>query len=72
MKDKFIAAKPVEEMTEAERRAEIRRLELEREKINAEMNRLVVKYAKAIGDGAPAAGLRAVGRGPNDWSYWHK
>lgn len=72
MKEKFKYAKPVGELSGAEREREIYRLELERERICAEIASLVEEYSRAIGDGRAMRGAKRIGKMPNDWSYWHK
>ena len=72
MKTKFKYAKPVSELSTTEREMEIERLERERAKIIFEIDNLVSKYCRAIGDGTAMRGARRLGASPNDWSYWHK
>ena len=72
MKTKFRYARPVSELSAAEREMEIERLERERMKIVFEIDALVKSYCRAIGDGTAMRGARRLGKSPNDWSYWHK
>lgn len=72
MRTKFRYARPVGELSSAEREMEIERLERERMKLIFEIDSLVESYCRAIGDGAAMRGARRLGKSPNDWSYWHK
>ncbi len=65
-------SRPVSSLTEKERAAEILTLELERERIKRELEQLCREYARAVGSGEPVRRAKRVGRGVNDYTYWHK
>lgn len=54
------------------RRDEIKRLEEERETLNAEIEALIKDYSRAIGSKEPLKGSRPMGTRPNEYSFWHK
>lgn len=68
---KNIYSRPVASLTEKERRDEILTLELERERLNREIEELCREYSRALGSREPVRRARRIGTQPNDFSYWH-
>lgn len=69
---KNVYIRPVASLSEKERRDEILTLELERERLNREIEELCREYARALDSREPIRRARRVGTQPNDYSYWHK
>ncbi len=68
---KNIYSRPVTSLSEKERRDEILTLELERERLNRELEELCREYARALSSREQIRRARRVGTQPNDYSYWH-
>ena len=59
-------------ISSAKRLAEIKRLELEREEINREIEKLLKEYKKLTGDKRAVSGAKKIGSTEKDYSFWHK
>ena len=54
------------------RESEIRRLEAERDRINADIEKLMIEYTRITGDKKGVRGARRIGKSPKDMSYYFK
>ena len=62
----------VSDISSNKRLLEIKRLELEREEINREIENLLRVYKKLTGDKRAVAGAKKIGTTEKDYSFWHK
>ncbi len=60
------------ELNLQERTDEIRELEREREEINRNIEKLLVKYRRITGDKRATEGAKRIGKAKKDYSYWQK
>ena len=60
-----------EHLSDGEREEEISRLEGERERVDAEIERLLSDYSRLTRNRAVKKGARRVGASPKDISYWN-
>ena len=63
---------PAVDLSEKERREQIKSLEEQRTENTREIEELLLEYARISGDGSVVRGAKRQGRSPKDPSYWDK
>ena len=62
----------VSDLSVKTRTEEILRLETERENINREIEKLLIRYTRLTGDIRATKGAKKIGKSKKDYSYWHE
>ena len=64
--------KDVHKLDSVAREAEIERLEEERDRINSQIEKLMMEYAALTGYAKAVKGAKKIGRSPKDHAYYFK